>query len=222
MVLGLLWERPMHPYEMAKVMRWRGKHEVVRLQRGSLYPAVERLEGSGLVEAVDTEREGRRPERTVYQLTEIGRECAEGWLEQMLSEPANEFPRLPAALSFLPILTPANVRSQLSRRSVTLRGQIASMHVSAQYLTEQVCLPRLFQIEDEYRCAMLEAELAWVDALCADIDSEALTWDEPSLRRWAAEVDAAAGGAMPGGPYANLAEVALSKSNPDGAEPMPG
>src|SRR6187551_4114033 len=74
MVLVLLAEAPMHPYEMQRLMQWRGKDDVVRVQRGSLYPAVERLMRAGLIEPLETERAGRRPERTVYQLTEEGRD----------------------------------------------------------------------------------------------------------------------------------------------------
>ena len=76
MVLVLLAEAPMHPYEMQRLMQWRGKDDVVRVQRGSLYPAVERLMRAGLIEPLETERAGRRPERTVYQLTEEGRDTA--------------------------------------------------------------------------------------------------------------------------------------------------
>ena len=49
MVLVLLAEAPMHPYEMQRLMQWRGKDQVVRVQRGSLYPAVERLANAGLI-----------------------------------------------------------------------------------------------------------------------------------------------------------------------------
>src|SRR4051794_20993432 len=66
MILALLSERPMHPYEMQRLMVARGDDRVVRVQRGSLYPAVERLEQAGLVEADTVERSGKRPERTVY------------------------------------------------------------------------------------------------------------------------------------------------------------
>src|ERR1700709_1564859 len=99
MVLVLLAEAPMHPYEMQRLMLWRGKDQVVRVQRGSLYPAVERLWKAGLIDPLETERAGRRPERTVYQLTGAGRETAETWLTSMVRNVRNEFPEFPAALS---------------------------------------------------------------------------------------------------------------------------
>lgn len=38
-------------------------------------------------------------------------------------------------------------------------------------------LPRLFRLEDEYRAAVLRAEIAWLAAVVADLDDGGLTWD---------------------------------------------
>ena len=68
--MELLHSGPKHPYEIHQTMQ---EHEVWRLLKlttGSLYHAIERLERDGLIEAVETSREGRRPERTTYRLTE--------------------------------------------------------------------------------------------------------------------------------------------------------
>ena len=159
MVLGLLAERPMHPYEMQRIYHWRGKGEVVNVQRGSLYPVVERLVAAGLVEPVETAREGRRPERTVYRLTPEGRETAHDWLLDMLSTPRNEYPEFPAALAFLPLITPGQVQSQLSRRAMELRAKVAALETVGRDMTTRFGLPRIFGLEDEYRLAMLKAEL---------------------------------------------------------------
>ena len=43
-VLACLYERPMHPYEVAQTLRSRAKHESIRLNFGSLYGVVEQLE----------------------------------------------------------------------------------------------------------------------------------------------------------------------------------
>src|ERR671916_2322205 len=85
-VLALLYERPMHPYEMVSVMRERGKHESVRLRYSSLYSVVEALEREALILPLETVREGRRPERTVYGLTEAGRGGVLGWARGPLGE----------------------------------------------------------------------------------------------------------------------------------------
>ena len=42
-VLALLFERPMHPYEMAATLKHRHKHESIKLRYGSLYTVIELL-----------------------------------------------------------------------------------------------------------------------------------------------------------------------------------
>ena len=73
-VLGLLRERPMHPYEMQQTIRDEHTDQVIKLRAGSLYHTVERLQTLELITAVETARAGRRPERTVYAITEEGRD----------------------------------------------------------------------------------------------------------------------------------------------------
>ena len=59
----------MHPYEILQILKARHKDDVLVLRRGSLYHAIRRLEQDGFILALETTREGRRPERTTYQLT---------------------------------------------------------------------------------------------------------------------------------------------------------
>jgi DNA-binding PadR family transcriptional regulator len=74
-VLCCLLERPMHPYEVATTLRQRNKEHSVKRNYGALYAVVESLRKRGLIEPKETERPGRLPERTVYQLTDAGREA---------------------------------------------------------------------------------------------------------------------------------------------------
>jgi DNA-binding PadR family transcriptional regulator len=74
-ILGLLAEHgPRHGHqlrreaELAEVDRWAG------VGVGSLHRELRGLEAAGLIEAVRTERVGLRPERTVYRLTNGGRQ----------------------------------------------------------------------------------------------------------------------------------------------------
>ena len=108
-VLALLWERPMHPYEMSMTLRERRKDESVRLNFGSLYSVVDSLVKHGLIEAASTERDGNRPTRTVYRITDAGATEAIDWLTDLVRTPVKEFPQFEAALSFLPLLGPDDV-----------------------------------------------------------------------------------------------------------------
>ena len=71
-ILQLLDEHPMHPYELASTMRDRHMDEFIRLNFGSLYHTVDVLERNGWIVPAEREREGGRPERTVYQLSPSG------------------------------------------------------------------------------------------------------------------------------------------------------
>jgi DNA-binding PadR family transcriptional regulator len=177
-VLICLAEAPMHPYEVGTTLRQRGKHESVRLNYGSLYAVVESLERRGLIRPKETERAGRLPERTIYEITESGRVEVYDWLTDLIVRPVNDYPAFEAALSFLPALPPDEVLALLSERAMRLEVEIAQIHATRE-LVEKVGLPRLFWVEGEFRRVLKETELEYVKRLVSDIGSgslEGLDW----------------------------------------------
>lgn len=172
-VLACLFERPMHPYEMASTLRERGKDHSIKLNYGSLYTVVEALQQHQLIVAQETGREGRRPERTVYRLTGAGRMELIDWISELLSTPAKEYTRFEAGLSLAGVLAPEDIAALLEQRSLLLEMEIAQARQALQ-LVQQRGVPRLFVIENEYALAMREAELAWTRSLADEIRSGAL------------------------------------------------
>jgi DNA-binding PadR family transcriptional regulator len=178
-LLALLMEAPMHPYRMQQMIKDRGQDQLVNVaQRNSVYQALDRLVRDGLVRPAGTARDSGRPERTVYEITDEGAAAMRGWLTEMLPTPAREFPEFPAALAFVAILSPAEVREMLARRIAALEDKLAAITGQA-----PPGLPRLFLIEDEYRAAMLTAELTWLTGVVADLAEGRLTWDEELIRQ---------------------------------------
>src|ERR671930_578747 len=116
-VLHMLAERPMHPYEMRQLIRDHGIDYTIKVTHGSLYHAVERLAERGFIEAVETSRAGRRPERTVYAITEEGWDEALSQLRSMIARPVQEYTVLGAALSFAQMLPPEELAQLLRRRT---------------------------------------------------------------------------------------------------------
>jgi DNA-binding PadR family transcriptional regulator len=171
-ILACLIERPMHPYEMAQTMRERHKHESVKLNYGSLYTVVEALERAGLIVPQETQRQGRRPERTVYAIAEAGREKFYGWLRSLISKPVKEYPQFAAGLSYIAALARDEAVALLEERAGRLAQDIAEMKRSLNELMTGARgswpLPRLVLIELEYELHMKEAELAWVRQIVAD------------------------------------------------------
>jgi len=167
-VLALLWERPMHPYEMSMTLKERRKDESVKLNFGSLYSVVDSLVKHGLIEASSTERDGNRPTRTVYRITDAGATEAIDWLTEMVRTPAKEFPQFEAALSFLPLLGPDDVVRLLRLRQATLERTLAGLRAGIAE-SQAMGLPAIFTLESDYEIAIVAAELAFVVGLTTSI-----------------------------------------------------
>ncbi|HEX6755395.1 MAG TPA: PadR family transcriptional regulator [Mycobacteriales bacterium] len=196
-VLACLAERPMHPYEMATTMRERGKHESIKLNYGSLYTVVEALQKHGLVAVRETVREGRRPERTVYEITAAGRLEFRDWLSDLVSTPVKEFPAFESGLSLLGGLSPDEAVRLLGARAMRLRADIEAGREMLRQ-TEQMGLPRLFTVEGDYRLGQLEAELEFTEKLRGSIADGSLGgvdhWREANRQYEAGEEVTAFGG----------------------------
>lgn len=87
-ILGLLAIRPWTTYELAKQME-RTLYRVWPRARSRLYEEPKKLVAHGLAEAA-RESVGRRP-RTVYSITEQGREALADWLHEPGAGPSLEF-----------------------------------------------------------------------------------------------------------------------------------
>ncbi|MET9907799.1 PadR family transcriptional regulator [Streptomyces sp. NPDC006476] len=177
-VLVTLWQKPMHPYEIAQTLRSQGKDATTKIKYGSLYTVVQNLEKHGFVEVADVERAGNRPERTVYGLTDAGRQEASEWLSDLLAVPAKEFPIFETALSFLAVLPPDEVARLLKERLKNLEVEAVSGRAALAKLYET--LPRLFLVEVEYQVHMVEAQTEWVRGFLEEIEKGSL----PGVDGW--------------------------------------
>ncbi|WP_433325353.1 helix-turn-helix transcriptional regulator [Spirillospora sp. CA-294931] len=174
-ILGLLQEARMHPYEMQRLLKERGKDRVLGVeQRSSFYQAIRRLERDGLIAVHETVQSSSRPGRTVYEITENGRADFHRWLRAMLSAPREVFPEFPVAISYLPLLDVGEAVSLLEARREALAATLAETESA---LAEGgAFLHRLMLLEEELRRAVVAAELAWLTGLIDDLHSGALTW----------------------------------------------
>lgn len=174
-VLTLLNEAPMHPYEMQVKMRERAYGRVVKVKAASVYDTVERLARSGLAEVVETSREGRRPERTVYRLTESGHDELLIWMRDLISTPTADYRSFEAALMLVLALEDKDlVVDLLRRRLATLSGEAAAS--DAKLAERSGELPRLFFVEEEYAQAQRRSEIAFVRQLVDDLQGGRLEW----------------------------------------------
>jgi DNA-binding PadR family transcriptional regulator len=184
-VLSLLHAAPLHPYGIQRLLKLWGKDAVINVgQRANLYKTIKRLDQAGLIAVRQTERDQLYPERTVYEVTEAGRQAAHDWLTGMLTSPRNEFPQFPAALSFLMMLSPAEARAALEQRAGVLRAQLASIDADLKNYAD--VLPRVLLMDDEYKQVIIAAELAWLDGIIKDLDGGSWSWSHEDFADMAA------------------------------------
>ncbi|MBY8880523.1 PadR family transcriptional regulator [Actinacidiphila acidipaludis] len=171
-------ERPMHPYEIARLLRQRGKEHSIKINYGSLYTVVQNLEKHGFVEVAGVQRQGNRPERTLYGLTESGRVEMHDWLADLVAVPAREYPAFEAALSLIGALHPDEVAELLDERARALEVHAAALRGVLRRLDAE--LPRMFLIETEYQLHMIDAEAVWVRGFLRELSEGTL----PGVAEW--------------------------------------
>jgi len=176
-VLATVVQRPMHRYEMASVMRARGKDRDMNIKWGSLYTVVQNLEKNGYLETIGITRQGARPERTVYQITDAGRDELIAWTRDLIAQPEAEHTRFVAGLSVLAVLAPQEVADLLRQRVQRLTDSLDTLRSE---LEQAAYVPRLFLIEDEYRIAMTQAEMEWTTSLLDELTAGTF----PHLDAW--------------------------------------
>jgi DNA-binding PadR family transcriptional regulator len=175
-VLSLLREGPRHPYEIQALVRERHIDQVVKMRGGSLYDAIGRLAGAGLITTVSSERAGARPERTVYAITPEGTAVADALVRDYLRTPAQDFPVFATGLAHVLALDAATAAELLRER----RARIQATHdrIARQLAADTAGLPRVVTLEAEYAQALRVAELAWLDQVVRDIGTGDLPWPD--------------------------------------------
>ena len=162
MILGLLAERgPLHGHqirragELANAEVWGG------ITGGALYAELRKLSGDALIRAVREEQVGRRPARTVYEITE------EGHLELAVQRDAaldvlfGSADPVSVVLLFAAGGGMAELRERLAGRSRRVAEQLDAMASERERLTEQGLLSPLAVAAFRRGELRLEAELRW-------------------------------------------------------------
>ncbi|EWG11213.1 PadR family transcriptional regulator [Cytobacillus firmus] len=97
-ILGLLKEKKYHPYEMKKVILEHKWDELFPVTDGNIYHAIRKLEKHKWIHAEKQEQVNNRPNRTVYKITEEGKnQLSEEIIEvfkKRMPEPRSLYPAL--------------------------------------------------------------------------------------------------------------------------------
>jgi DNA-binding PadR family transcriptional regulator len=179
-VLATVIQRPMHPYEIASIMKARGKDRDMRIKWGTLYTVVGNLEKHGFIEAAESTRSGSRPERTVYRITPAGIGELRDWTGELIGSPEPERSNFEAGLSVLAVLSPAEAINLLTVRLDLLSTSLAEQR--AEYARNAAEIPRLLMAEWDYNLTLLAAEIEWVRAFLDELVNGTM----PGIEQWQA------------------------------------
>jgi DNA-binding PadR family transcriptional regulator len=174
-VMGLLAERPRHPYDVATTMRERCMDRHIRLSLGTLYHTFAQLGRRGWVHPLGAARRGNRPEHTVYALTPDGRRQLQDRLRELIAIPTPEYSSFEAGLAFLYQLPRAEAVALLRRRAEALDAE----HRRWQDLQDgyqRRGLARLSLIEVELVQDRRRCEADWARRIADEIESGRLEW----------------------------------------------
>jgi DNA-binding PadR family transcriptional regulator len=160
-VLAYLVEGPKHPYEVGRLLRAHDDTRSIKFNPGSLYTVFGQLAKAGFIDERQTLREGQRPERTVYGLTDAGHTELHAWMRELAQVPQHEYPTFVAALSLITALPPTEVATLLARRVEALADERDDIRARIDGALAGGLDP-VFLIEEEYRLALLEAESSFV------------------------------------------------------------
>ncbi|GAA3068688.1 PadR family transcriptional regulator [Pseudonocardia yunnanensis] len=172
-VLALLMTGPRHTYEMHRMMIDTHKDFVTGLPR-SMYHSVERLLRDEHIVVADTIRDGSRPERIVYALTDAGRAELVARVRRLLETPDPDATLLVAGLSFVACLPPTEAAAALRARRDALAGRCTEL----ERVLAETPVPRMLLLEVEYELARAASERDWLGTIVADLDSGQLDWPE--------------------------------------------
>lgn len=163
-ILSVLARRgPMHGYQIRQEARRDRTDLWTDIKPGSIYNALRRMAGEKLVEVVRTEREGNPPERTVYAITDQGREELIGQRDAALRDVRVRPDPVDLALQYTSDLTVNELASAIDARRLALGAQLAMLEQE-----RRTAGPHLTGLEPmlfEHNLVRLRAEIAWHDEL---------------------------------------------------------
>lgn len=147
------------------------------IQVGGFYAALGRMAEEGLVRAVRTEAAGRYPERTVYAVTETGRQALGRERDAMLRKVVFRADPFDLAFSRAGDLSLPELRAVLEER----REHFASRHreISDELVAVEHRLTRAEGHVVRHLLARLTTEIGWLDQLLDDLPAVVTGFHEP-------------------------------------------
>lgn len=167
-VLALLKAHPRHGYEMFQTLVERHADRIVKVRPGSLYHVVDRLTEEKLIRRAATVRDGRRPERAVYEITDAGIDALAQRVGELIGTPVYEFPQFAVALAEIDTLGDDAAADSVDDRVGALEARAAEITA----LCDAGVTSAGYRVAFDYLLAMMQAELTWLRSFADSMRSD--------------------------------------------------
>jgi len=161
LLLGLLLGEKMHGYQLNMYL----KHALgfcTDLKKSTAYYTLEKLENDGYVRK-EVEREGRRPERRVYEITEKGKSHFFDLLRSHLSEFTRTYYGDDVGIAFMDQITTVEARLLLAQKREKVQAVLREFRELPEHGGNWRHLVN-------HNIAHLEAELNWLEGILTELD----------------------------------------------------
>jgi DNA-binding PadR family transcriptional regulator len=173
-VLGLLQERPYHGYDLKRVMKARYMDEWANVAFGSIYFALRQMAAEGWIAAQPTEREGNRPSRTVYCITESGRREFLRLLRECWQDDRRAQDSIRVCVFFMERLPRDEAIGYVQRRIQAVARGLEHLETVLRTLPPEAPWEGRCIADRDRR--LLAEEIKWTEGLLADIESDRMAW----------------------------------------------
>lgn len=155
LLLGLLSSHPQHGYQINEFIE-QNLGRVSQMKKATAYAMLARLESAGLV-AAEEDREGNRPTRRVYSITEPGLQELASLLERILAQPEYEPPAGDIAVMLIDTLDNDIAIDLLQRRLSAIDTELVAMESAPPHEGHQQSI----DLALSRRIALLRADRFW-------------------------------------------------------------
>ena len=165
LLLGLLRSQKLHGYGLVEYLNGHGTGGAA-IGKSNAYRLLRVMEVDGLIRS-HTERDGKRPERHVYEVTDQGEALFQELMLEKLGEDVTADQPGIAVLNYLDALEPVAAARQLQKR----RDRVAVRHAGLVALPDDI---RDLHPALDLGLRQVEVELQWLDAKLAELRQQAM------------------------------------------------
>jgi DNA-binding PadR family transcriptional regulator len=168
-ILGLLHDRPLYGYEIKQIIE---EHmgDWTSIAFGSIYFALDKLSEEKFVEKVTTEQAGNRPSRSVYQITDSGKEEFLRLLRESWQNMEQQYYDLDICIFFINHLSMAEIKGYLRARIARLEQTLAHLQMHEAEQMSNPYVPAQARAIFNHSRVHIQSELEWTKDFLASVE----------------------------------------------------